>query len=127
MPIHGDPSLGPHRFEAYHYPDGVPTRVYQIPFVDEVRTLANQCLARYPAMNNGRELSSDNPRCDQEARSLAQTGFAAAARDAMKSGNTALYDHLTDLLMEMPKGNGTYLWLLGLACDGGGLRPRAET
>ena len=87
------------------------------PFVDEVRALANACFDRFHAMTR-RELTSETRNADLEAFMLIRTGFSIALRDAQRSGNELLALHLGELLNEA-KRDGCYVWLNGLAIDGG--------
>lgn len=45
-----------------------------VPFVDDVRELANQCLNRHYLMT-GRDLQSDTPHADREALNLIRAGL----------------------------------------------------
>jgi hypothetical protein len=87
------------------------------PFVDETRNLANQCFERHYAMRH-KDLNSETPHADSEAWSLIRTGFSAAIRNAERSGDVLLAEHFGALL-NGARHEGAYLWLHGLAIDGG--------
>lgn len=87
------------------------------PFIKEVRALANDCFDRFYSMT-GRDLTCETRNADLEAFMLMHTGFSFALRDAQKAGNELLALHLGALL-NAAKRDGAYVFLNGLAIDGG--------
>lgn len=124
MAIHGDPSLDrPAVGQVFHTIGGIKVEVFETPFCDETRALANECFDRFYRQHKF-DLQSDIPAADYHAQKLIRVCFPQAIRQAERDCNEALATHFRDLIAEFGR-EPAYGWLSCLALEGAGRRPAA--